>query len=436
MSEEGIVFDPVHGRIQVPEWLLKLKDEPAIRRMANIRQLGLKSLTGFPSAIHTRYMHCLGVMHLTDKISKRLLNKEKTRVCRKTVYKTLERNIESLKAAGFFHDVGHGPFSHALDYVVKFALGKSHEEVAVDIVNLYEEQFQDQGINQNQVAELITGREKIPFLRDIIDGPLDVDKTDYLSRDCYHLGMRYGFDTDHLFDQICVIGSNSDLTACQLGLHNTDQAITVSEFFLLTWRSLYSLVYFDPRTRIAEKMLEKSAILGIEEDKDIKNQLTNFKNFIMTDESKLLAMLCCDDDEHSHLANNVLSNKLYTPVLQLNLRDYKTSSDFAERLPKEYRDSLMDETSRTLSEESDYKYAVICDIVEKRRPREIYLDIKDGDDLVPLRKASPIVRVMSDEKETDMRMFVHILPELESEKRYSQESLKKATVELMEGYSK
>jgi len=435
MWEDGVVFDPLHGRIQIPDWLIELKDTPAVRRMSNIRQLGLKALTGFPGAIHTRYMHCLGVMHLADKISKRLLNKEKLGVCRVPVYKTLDRNREVLKAAGFFHDVGHGPFSHALDFVIQKGLEKTHEEIAVDVVNMHEEAFQDQGINHNQVAELIMGKEKIPFLRRIIDGPLDVDKADYLSRDCYHIGIRYGFDTDHLFDQIVITGSGTDLKECHLGLRDTDQARTVSEFFLLMWRSLYSLVYFDPVTRIAEKMLEKSALLAVEENTDAKEYLTEFDKFLNLDESKLLAMLDSGDGESKLLTNKVLSNDLYKTIVILNLKDNKTSADFAERTTKEYRDGLMDQMSQTLSKESDHKYAVICDIIEERIPKEIYLDKKDSKELVPLRRYSPVVRVMMDKNEANVRVFVCVMPELVESSRYSQDTLKKEAMEFIESYS-
>ena len=130
-SAASVYFpDPIQGTIELPQWLVNIKDERAIRRMMFIRQLGLKAYMDFPAAIHTRYSHALGTMHLAGECADLLYTKMKNKGI---VAKNLDSNKENLIAAGFFHDIGHGPFSHAVDYVMKTITNKSHEEMCEDM---------------------------------------------------------------------------------------------------------------------------------------------------------------------------------------------------------------------------------------------------------------------------------------------------------------
>lgn len=90
-------------------------------------------------------------------------------------------------------------------------------------------------------------------MRGIINGPLDMDKVDYLLRDSYNVGLKYSFDFNHFFDQIAILGNEEDLEKCQLGLEKSPQAVVCTELFLLLWKSMYTLVYLVQPSRICRE---------------------------------------------------------------------------------------------------------------------------------------------------------------------------------------
>ena len=190
-----IDIDPIHGSIKMPLWLVAINDEPAIRRMMFIRQLGLKSSIDFPGAIHTRYSHCIGTMFLAKKILTTL--REKAEGEDKELVDLLDENENTVMAAGFLHDIGHGPFSHVLDYPLKKIAKTKHEAVGSLIITsklkLLEKKH---AIPLESVCEIINKQHQHRFLSEIINGPLDADKLDYILRDSYHIGLRFAIDTD------------------------------------------------------------------------------------------------------------------------------------------------------------------------------------------------------------------------------------------------
>jgi len=140
--------DPLFGKIEIPQWLAKIKDEPATHRMMRIKQLGLKAFIDFPNANHTRYSHSLGTMFLAGRLADLLIKKEESRTagCRSRLKDNLKNNKNVLMAAGFFHDIGHGPFSHVLDFVLEEKFKRSHEEIATEIVKGFAKELEGDSI--------------------------------------------------------------------------------------------------------------------------------------------------------------------------------------------------------------------------------------------------------------------------------------------------
>jgi len=126
--------DPIQGSIELPLWLISIIEEPTIRRMLFIRQLGLKAYIDFPGAIHTRYSHSLGTMQLAHRLVS-MLSKKMQDKGNKIIAANLRANENNLMAAGFLHDIGHGPFSHVLDFVMKKVYAKTHEELSEIFIN-------------------------------------------------------------------------------------------------------------------------------------------------------------------------------------------------------------------------------------------------------------------------------------------------------------
>jgi hypothetical protein len=238
---KDIVVDPVHGSIKMPLWLIQIKDEPAIRKMMFIRQLGLKSSIDFPGAIHTRYSHCIGTMHLAKRILDTLRDKAEGD---QELVDLLKENENTVMAAGFLHDIGHGPFSHVLDFPLKKIAKTSHESVARYIIDSKLKILEEHGIPSKSICEIIEATHQHRFLSQIVNGPLDADKLDYILRDSYHIGLRFAIDTGYLTNQYKILGGDYRLAERQLGIENNADAQVASELYLVMWKSLYDLLYY------------------------------------------------------------------------------------------------------------------------------------------------------------------------------------------------
>ena len=184
MVSKNTIPDPIHGSIEMPDWVEKISKEKSVRRMIFTRQLGLKAYIDFPGAIHTRYSHVLGVMHLAGKVVE-MLSEYEYNQGRREIAENLKANKNNIMAVGFLHDICHGPFSHTVDHVSKKYAKISHEERAIEIIKEFPE-IENDGITISKVGEIITGKHEYPFIKQIIDGPLDADKLDYLLRDAYY----------------------------------------------------------------------------------------------------------------------------------------------------------------------------------------------------------------------------------------------------------
>lgn len=430
MSQSYYFPDPIQGTIELPPWLVSIKDTPAVRRMMFIRQLGLKAYIDFPGAIHTRYSHALGTMHLAGRMTKMLIekmqNKGKTHIAQ-----NLKDNLNNIMAAGFLHDIGHAPFSHAADFVLKKITGKTHEELSEVIVkDKIPSEIEDHGITKSSVIQLIKTRgHRNPFLSHIINGPLDSDKLDYLLRDAYHVGLKYSFDLDHFLRSFTVLGENSDLSTCILGLDSTKQAIVTAELFIVIWKSMYDLVYFIKNSRIAEKMLEKAFLLN-DNDPSIK-EMFQLDNFLRCNDENMLDKLENMGTEIAQLLAPENPARLYKEVLDKELTEtnYKMTPNFIAKLEND-PDELADVLSLRLAEElGQSKYSIICDIVKSKAPREIYLDNNGSSGEVYLRNKSDIVGIMKAKNTLKVYISPIILKQVEPK------DIERKLVEMIEGDS-
>lgn len=394
MSSErrNLLPDPIVGTIELPTWLVNIKDEPAVRRMLFIRQLGLKAYVDYPGAIHTRYSHSLGTMYLSGKLTDLLIQNMNDQG-HKILSDNLKINKENIMAAGFLHDIAHGPFSHSVDFAMNCLTGKSHQEFAEDVISNYLPEDLGNWVDKKQVIKMISGEHDYPFISQIIDGPIDVDKLDYLLRDAYHVGLRYSFDLDYFLGSHTILGNEDNLKTCKLGLKNTHQAVVTTELFLVVWKSMYDLVYHVQNSRIAEKMLEK-AILVHKDDGKIKDIFSNTIEFLKLDDDKLLTLLSDIGEYGSDIVTRIKRNKVYKMAFQseLNQNYFEMSPEFIESLKEVNK--VCDNLSRKINEKYDKEdYQYICDIITSKSPKEIQIDNFDEDtgEYVTLRNKSNIV---------------------------------------------
>jgi uncharacterized protein len=241
-----ILRDPLWNNIRVDELTLRLIDTDIFQRLRYVRQLGLAYLV-YPGATHTRFEHAVGTYHLA----------------RGTVALMAERgglggaNAEEqavVRAAALLHDVGHYPFSHALEEIGQL----HHEDVARPLVTtgaiaelLSTEIAEDA---PRRVFELISGRSESP-LQGLISGSLDLDKIEYLKRDAFMCGVPYGeIDVDRLTNSLLVL---DDPESGRPAIGVLEKGLSALESLLFAKYQMYRNVYWHHAVRSATAMYKR-----------------------------------------------------------------------------------------------------------------------------------------------------------------------------------
>ena len=227
-----IFNDPVYGFVSVPYGiLLDLVDHPYFQRLRRIRQLGLTSYV-YPGALHTRFHHALGALHLTQQAIETL--------CGKGVDITSEET-EATCIAILLHDIGHGPFSHALEHT----LVNLHHE---DISRLFMEDLNREFGGRLELAiAIFTNQYPKKFLHQLVSGQLDMDRMDYLNRDSFFTGVSEGvIGYDRIIKMLAV--HEGQLVVEEKGIYSIEK-------FLIARRLMYWQVYLHKTGVVAEQML-------------------------------------------------------------------------------------------------------------------------------------------------------------------------------------
>ncbi|MFJ1366606.1 HD domain-containing protein [Capnocytophaga canimorsus] len=230
-----IINDPVYGFIHIPGVLIfDLIEHPYFQRLRRITQMGLSYLV-YPGARHTRFHHALGCMHLMQKAVQVLQ------------YKGIaisEEEEEALYVAILLHDIGHGPFSHAMEHSI--VEGISHEEISLRFMQELNNEFEGK---LDLAIQIFTGNYPRNFLHELISSQLDMDRSDYLKRDSFYTGVAEG-------------NINSERIIAMLNVKNDqlvveDKAIYSVEKFLVARRLMYWQVYLHKTSVCAEQLLIK-----------------------------------------------------------------------------------------------------------------------------------------------------------------------------------
>ena len=228
-----IINDPVYGFITIDDPLIfDIISHPYYQRLRRIHQMAFASLV-YPGAVHTRLHHSLGAYHLMGLALNELMNKG--------VEITKEEEMGA-KVAILLHDIGHGPYSHALER--KLIKGVHHEDISMLILQLLNEQFN--GRLQTAI-DIFSGKYPKKFLHQLVSGQLDVDRMDYLTRDAFFTGVAEGVIG---YDRILKM-----LVVHEGELMVEEKAIYSVEKFLVARRLMYWQVYLHKTVVAAEKML-------------------------------------------------------------------------------------------------------------------------------------------------------------------------------------
>jgi len=265
-----IIRDPIWNNIRVDSLALELVDTPVFQRLRYVRQLGLAYLV-YPGATHTRFEHALGAYHLC-RIAIGLLRE-------RGIADVPEEECTVTTIAALLHDVGHYPFSHALEEIG----ATNHEEVATALVTTGPvASILRSRIGENapeRIIALIRGEADSP-LQGLVSGSLDLDKIEYLKRDAHMCGVAYGeIDVDRLINSMVLVGD--PVTGLQtVGV--AEKGLSALESLLFAKYQMYRNVYWHHAVRSATAMYKR-----VVEDACESGTLTQEKLVSFTDEGLL-----------------------------------------------------------------------------------------------------------------------------------------------------
>lgn len=217
MNKRKIINDPVYGFITIPyEIIFDIVEHPWFQRLRRIQQLGLSHLV-YPGAMHTRFHHALGAMHLMGKAIHVLRSKGK---------EITEKEAEAVTIAILLHDIGHGPFSHALEKTI--LTNVHHEEMSI----LFMKQLNIELNNRLSLAiDIFTNTYHKRFLHQLVSSQLDVDRLDYLTRDSYFTGVHEGvIGYDRLIEMMDV--EDDELVIEHKGIYSVEKFIIARRVML------------------------------------------------------------------------------------------------------------------------------------------------------------------------------------------------------------
>jgi len=255
---QKVIKDPIHGYIEIDDLAIAIIDTVEMQRLRRIRQLGFSYLV-YPGANHTRFEHSLGVYHLICLLLDRL--------------EVAKEEEQELIVASLIHDIGHGPYSHVTEPVIKKITGNSHEdiediifkqevevdakvEVDVGSAKTIVEVLDELSLDKQRIAGYIKGERMAEYvegerdLSKVLNGEIDVDKMDYLVRDSYYTGVAYG-----VVDNIRIIHGLDFLNGKVV---ITEKGILPAEYLLFSRFLMYPTVYKHHTSRIAQLMFSKA----------------------------------------------------------------------------------------------------------------------------------------------------------------------------------
>ena len=375
MNKKQIIFnDPIYGFITVPDpFIHKIINHPFFLRLQRIRQLGLTSLV-YPGALHTRFQHAMGAMHLTMNAVETLRSKDVE------ITKEEERGV---LLAVLLHDIGHGPFSHALEH--SFVEDISHEDISILFLEKLNKEFKGE---LSPAKEIFTNTYKKKFLHQLVSSQLDMDRLDYLNRDSFFTGVTEGIiSSDRIIKMLNV--KNDELVVEVKGIYSVEK-------FIIARRLMYWQVYLHKTVLSAEFLLVKilsraKEIAGNKKNQKLfttpvlgtflynsigkKNISKNLDDFALLDDSDISASLKewmnSDDIVLAKLCEMLVNRKLYKVLIQNDPFDEKMVNDLKNKVQKKYK------LSKQEAEYFVFSQAVTNDAY---RPDKIRINIlyKDG----------------------------------------------------------
>lgn len=394
-SKNKIVNDPVYGLINIPSKpIYDIIEHQHFQRLRRIKQLGLTDYV-YPGAVHTRFQHTLGAVHLLTSAINVLKSKN------------IEITVDEEKAATLailLHDIGHGPFSHSLEYIIVKKYG--HEELSLLFMESLNKEFDGE---LNLAIKIFKNQYHKKFLHQLISSQLDVDRLDYLRRDSFYTGVSEGIvGSDRIIKMLNVV--NDQLVVEAKGIHS------IEKFLISRWL-MYWQVYLHKTVVSAEQLLInvfKRVKFLIDQKKDIyltkelKFFLNNpnsdisdipniLNNFSAIDDSDILGSLkkwaISSDKVLSMLSEKLLNRKL----LKIEIQDTPFEESKISKLKKD-ASSLLNLTEQEVGffvftdHISKNAYSTFNDKIQILYKNGTIVDVAEASDMLNISVLSKTVR--------------------------------------------
>jgi len=236
LNKKKIINDPVYGFVTIPSgFIYDLIQHPYLQRLRYIKQVSMTHLV-YPGALHTRFQHVVGAMHLMSLAIETLRGKDVS---------ISEKEEEAALAAILLHDVGHGPFSHSLEHTL--VEGVSHELISALLMDKLNEEFSGR---LDLAITIFNDQYHRKFLHQLVSSQLDTDRMDYLNRDSFFTGVSEGvISFDRIIKMLNV--KDDELVVESKGIYSVEK-------FLIARRLMYWQVYLHKTVITAEQMLIKA----------------------------------------------------------------------------------------------------------------------------------------------------------------------------------
>ncbi len=339
-NKRKIINDPVHGFITIPSDLIfDLIQHPYFQRLRRIKQLGLTHLV-YPGALHTRFQHAIGAMHLMMSAISVLKSKG---------VDISDREAEAAYVAILLHDIGHGPFSHVLENTIIESV--NHESLSALIMGRLNIVF-DNAISD--ATSIFENSYSSQFFHQLVSGQLDMDRLDYLKRDSFFSGVSEGIiGSERIIKMLNVFDDKLVIEA---------KGIYSIEKFLVARRFMYWQVYLHKTALVAEKMLisilKRARLLVLRGDNLFAPPQLNFflknkicyddfvcrpevlSNFMMLDDDDIMSAIkiwsLSDDHILSQLSGSFINRSLFKIEIQNHPFDDSEIDFVKEAVTKAY----------------------------------------------------------------------------------------------------
>lgn len=397
LNKRKIFNDPVYGFITInSELIFDIVEHKYFQRLRRIKQLGLTDYV-YPGALHTRFHHALGAMHLMEEALNHLKAKG---------HGISDNEEQAAKIAILLHDIGHGPFSHTLESTILKNI--SHEAISAMLMEKLNSEFNGQ---LELAIKIFNNQYHRPFLHQLVSSQLDIDRLDYLQRDCFFTGVSEG-----------AIGANRiikmlDIYEDQLVIE--EKGIYSVENFLSARRLMYWQVYHHKTSIVAEQMLIKlfnrakqltkeGVTLNCTEElqsflqkdytlEELKNSTQLLNHFTALDDHDIWSAIKIwknhSDKALSFLCQSLINRKLFRIELSDSPFEEKTHIEKTLHLSKNF-DTKEDEIKPFIFEGTISNSAYIANnnnIFIKTKGGKL-IDVADASDLPNIKALSKIVK--------------------------------------------